>query len=192
MIDVRWFVVDREIELHPTPIEHEPFSPFAQGRLPICRRRRTMKTVIRVSPRDSAKAWALLVRHSRGWPCRTASSLSPTMPYAPCGKPGSASRNCRERPAPRERPPVKEYDFYVPLTYNDGTPIGAKTIERIGQRLLKVGQAFLPDAVGRGSPDHCGEHLRACKKPLKIPGISDSGGLSTNSFGDNWVGSAPR
>jgi len=46
--------------------------------------------------------------------------------------------------------------------------------------------------VGRGSPDHCGEHLRACKKPLKIPGISDSGGLSTNSFGDNWVGSAPR
>lgn len=25
-----------------------------------------MKTVIRVSPRDSAKAWALLVRHSPG------------------------------------------------------------------------------------------------------------------------------
>jgi hypothetical protein len=34
--------------------------------LPIGRRCHTMKTVIRVSPRDSAKAWALLVRHSPG------------------------------------------------------------------------------------------------------------------------------
>ena len=42
--------------------------------------------------------------------------------------------------------PVKEYDLYVPLTYNDGTPIEAKTIERIGQRMLERfgGVTFFP------------------------------------------------
>ena len=41
---------------------------------------------------------------------------------------------------------MKEYDLYVPLTYNDGTPIEAKTIERIGQRLLERfgGVTFFP------------------------------------------------
>ena len=41
---------------------------------------------------------------------------------------------------------MKEYDRYVPLTYNDGTPIEAKTIERIGQRLLERfgGVTFFP------------------------------------------------
>jgi hypothetical protein len=41
---------------------------------------------------------------------------------------------------------VKEYDLYVPLTYNDGTSIEAKTIERIGQTLLKQfgGVTFFP------------------------------------------------
>jgi hypothetical protein len=32
---------------------------------------------------------------------------------------------------------VKEYDLFVPLTYNDGSPIEPKTIERIGQRPLE-------------------------------------------------------
>ena len=41
---------------------------------------------------------------------------------------------------------MKEYDLYVPLTYNDGTPVEAKTIERIGQRLLEQfgGVTFFP------------------------------------------------
>ena len=41
---------------------------------------------------------------------------------------------------------MKEYDLYVPLTFNDGTPIGAKSIERIGQRLLERfgGVTFFP------------------------------------------------
>jgi hypothetical protein len=41
---------------------------------------------------------------------------------------------------------VKEYDLYVPLTYNDGSPIDGKTIERIGQRLLERfgGVTFFP------------------------------------------------
>jgi hypothetical protein len=41
---------------------------------------------------------------------------------------------------------VKEYDLYVPLTFNDGTAIEAKTIERIGQRLLSQfgGVTFFP------------------------------------------------
>ncbi len=41
---------------------------------------------------------------------------------------------------------MKEYDLYVPLTYNDGTPVEAKTIERIGQRLLERfgGVTFFP------------------------------------------------
>ena len=41
---------------------------------------------------------------------------------------------------------MKEYDLYVPLTYNDGTPIEAKTIERIGQRMLERfgGVTFFP------------------------------------------------
>jgi hypothetical protein len=41
---------------------------------------------------------------------------------------------------------VKEYDLYVPLTYNDGTPIEPGTIERIGQGLLEQfgGVTFFP------------------------------------------------
>ena len=41
---------------------------------------------------------------------------------------------------------MKEYDLYVPLTYNDGSPIEPKTIERIGQRLLEQfgGVTFFP------------------------------------------------
>jgi len=41
---------------------------------------------------------------------------------------------------------VKEYDLYVPLTYNDGTPVEAKAIEQIGQRLLERfgGVTFFP------------------------------------------------
>jgi len=41
---------------------------------------------------------------------------------------------------------VKEYDLYVPLTHNDGTPIEATTIKRLGQRLLKHfgGVTFFP------------------------------------------------
>jgi hypothetical protein len=41
---------------------------------------------------------------------------------------------------------VKEYDPYVPLTYNDGTPIEPKTIEQIGQGLLEQfgGVTFFP------------------------------------------------
>ena len=41
---------------------------------------------------------------------------------------------------------MKEYDLYLPLTYNDGTPVDAKTIERIGQRLLEQfgGVTFFP------------------------------------------------
>jgi hypothetical protein len=56
------------------------------------------------------------------------------------------SRNCRARPPSREPALVKEYDLYVPLTYNDGTPIEAKTIERIGRRLLEQfgGVTFFP------------------------------------------------
>jgi hypothetical protein len=43
---------------------------------------------------------------------------------------------------------VKEYELYVPLTYNDGTPVAAKTIERIGQDLLEQygGVTFFPQA----------------------------------------------
>jgi hypothetical protein len=41
---------------------------------------------------------------------------------------------------------VKEYDLYVPLTYNDGSPIDAKAIERLGLRLLQQfgGVTFFP------------------------------------------------
>ena len=53
-----------------------------------------MKTVIRVSLRDSAKAWALLVRHRREWPCRTASSSCRRRPCAPFEMRTFASRNC--------------------------------------------------------------------------------------------------
>ena len=32
---------------------------------------------------------------------------------------------------------VKEYDIYIPLTYNDGSPVEGSKIERIGEMLLK-------------------------------------------------------
>jgi hypothetical protein len=45
---------------------------------------------------------------------------------------------------------VKEHDLYVPLTYNGGTPIEAKTIERIGQKMLDRfgGVTFFPQLNG--------------------------------------------
>ena len=41
---------------------------------------------------------------------------------------------------------MKEYDLYVPLTYNDGTPVEPKKIERIGLKLLEQfgGVTFFP------------------------------------------------
>ena len=41
---------------------------------------------------------------------------------------------------------MKAYDLFVPLNYNDGTPVEAKLIERIGQRLLEQfgGVTFFP------------------------------------------------
>jgi hypothetical protein len=42
--------------------------------------------------------------------------------------------------------PVKEFDVFVPITYNDGSPIPNRTIERIGERLLEHfdGMTFFP------------------------------------------------
>ena len=41
---------------------------------------------------------------------------------------------------------MKEYELYVPLNYNDGSPIQPEKIERIGQRLLEQfgGCTFFP------------------------------------------------
>jgi hypothetical protein len=41
---------------------------------------------------------------------------------------------------------VKEYEIYIPLFYNDGTPVEDKKIERIGERLLEKfeGVTFFP------------------------------------------------
>jgi hypothetical protein len=41
---------------------------------------------------------------------------------------------------------VKEYELYVPLTYNDGSPIEGEKIERIGENLLEQfgGVTFFP------------------------------------------------
>ena len=41
---------------------------------------------------------------------------------------------------------MKEYELYVPLLFNDGTPVGDKVIDRIGERLLKQfgGLTFFP------------------------------------------------
>jgi len=41
---------------------------------------------------------------------------------------------------------VKEYELYVPLNYNDGSPVEAEKIERIGERLLEEfgGCTFFP------------------------------------------------
>jgi hypothetical protein len=43
---------------------------------------------------------------------------------------------------------VKEYDIYVPLTYNDGSPIESNKIEAIGERLLHFfdGMTFFPQS----------------------------------------------
>jgi hypothetical protein len=41
---------------------------------------------------------------------------------------------------------VKEYELYVPLTYNDGSPVEPRKIDRIGERLLERfgGCTFFP------------------------------------------------
>jgi hypothetical protein len=46
----------------------------------------------------------------------------------------------------KERWPVKEYDIYVPLTYNDGQPIESRKLVRLRERLLAQfgGLTFFP------------------------------------------------
>jgi len=46
----------------------------------------------------------------------------------------------------KERSPVKEYDIYVPLTYNDGSPIESRKLVRLRERLLEQfsGLTFFP------------------------------------------------
>lgn len=41
---------------------------------------------------------------------------------------------------------MKEYELYVPLTFNDGTPVADEIIDRIGERLLEQfgGCTFFP------------------------------------------------
>jgi hypothetical protein len=41
---------------------------------------------------------------------------------------------------------VKEYDLYVPLNYNDGSPVELKRLERLQERLLEQfeGVTFFP------------------------------------------------
>jgi len=41
---------------------------------------------------------------------------------------------------------VKEYEVYVPLTYNDGSPVDDEVVERIGVQLLDFfgGLTFFP------------------------------------------------
>lgn len=43
---------------------------------------------------------------------------------------------------------MKEYDLYVPLTYNDGSPVEGRKIRRIGNLLLGQfeGVTFFPQA----------------------------------------------
>ena len=49
-------------------------------------------------------------------------------------------------PARRERWPVKEYDIFVPLYYNDGSPIEAVRFQRLHKLLLDHfdGLTFFP------------------------------------------------
>ena len=37
---------------------------------------------------------------------------------------------------PEDCPRVKEYELYVPLVLNDGTPVADEFIDRLGERLL--------------------------------------------------------
>jgi hypothetical protein len=48
--------------------------------------------------------------------------------------------------AQQESPLVKEYELYVPLFLNDGTPVSDEFIERLGERLLDQfgGCTFFP------------------------------------------------
>lgn len=41
---------------------------------------------------------------------------------------------------------MKEYELYLPLRYNDGTPVEPRKIERVGERLLEQfgGVTFFP------------------------------------------------
>lgn len=67
----------------------------------------------------------------------------------PCAKPECDSPKFRAVPddrACKERWPVKEYDLYVPLAYNDGRPIEGRKLVRLRERLLAEfgGLTFFP------------------------------------------------
>ena len=46
------------------------------------------------------------------------------------------SREAPDVRACKERWPVKEYDLYVPLAYNDGRPIEGRKLVRLREHLL--------------------------------------------------------
>jgi hypothetical protein len=67
----------------------------------------------------------------------------------PYSKPKSVSPNSAERPTRRLRKepfPVKEYDIFIPLYYNDGTSIEPKKFQKLQTALLEHfdGLTFFP------------------------------------------------
>ena len=102
-----------------------------------------MRTVIRVSPRDSAKTWALLVRHSPGvaLPDRTfvvSEEAVRALPDAGIRFSELSREATMSGPAP-----VKEYDLYVPLAargshMNTLTPELKQAVEQAGDTPVRL------------------------------------------------------
>jgi hypothetical protein len=87
------------------------------------------------------------------------------MPSAPCGKPVSSFRRYLESRGNQRWEGnwrVKEYEIYVPLRYNDGSPIEARKIANVGERLLGYfhGVTFFPQP-------NLGRLLKRLKEELK-------------------------
>src|SRR5207302_606612 len=61
---------------------------------------------------------------------------------------GLAKFLARPRHKQQESRRVKEYDLYIPLAYNDGTPIESRKLVRLRNRLLKQfgGLTFFPQS----------------------------------------------
>ena len=125
----------------------------------------------------------MLVRHHRVWLCRIVSSWSPTKRAVHCGKPGSSSRSCREKPDVR----IEYYPPASPGIVTQHLKFGAVRIDSSTVPLSTL-STFNPAPIPRPRLPHrrflallerrARDRSRVSKRDLRNPGCGRLNTLS--------------
>ena len=103
-----------------------------------------MTVVIRVADKDRARARGFLVRHSPGIPTSSLKLRRETCVPQASNSPKSRAKELARSPGRYSR--VKEYELYLPLFLNDGSPVSDQLVDDLMERLVEEygGCTFFP------------------------------------------------